>query len=261
MEKTSKYWYFVGRPCGMQKRILSFLDETKQKYTTVDGSAGSYLPDSSDVNNVTSQGYTPVYVLLDGYQPECGVWVDSATPIETVKQLSGYQSDKEDYAVCLYEQSEEKIDGLYTLVRMGWGKSELAELTRFCRQAQGVTEEQEKLTERAIRHCESTHGLFIVYLPHEHVSTVIDRLFWQGQFPSILTITPKEVFYCGFYDIIYDILDFIHQELLIDINDVGIVNEGNGTLSISRKWLNSEGIDRLVRQFKRLSRDKFGALM
>ena len=30
METTSKYWYFVGRPCGMQKKILAFLEETGQ---------------------------------------------------------------------------------------------------------------------------------------------------------------------------------------------------------------------------------------
>ena len=199
MATTSKYWYLVGRPCGMQKKILSFLEESEQNCTLVTPNEnGEYIPLAQELVDFIRSGYTPVCVLTDGpsdYYGEC-IWIKES-PIVQVKELIGVNPSKMDNAIETYETIEDSMIGLHILVRAGYSKASLEEMTRFCREAQGITQEQENLAELAIRKSESTHGLYIVYLPHNEIATVTDRLFWQQQFPSQLIVTPQKIFYCG----------------------------------------------------------------
>lgn len=71
MATSHWFWYFVGFPCGMQKEIVSFLDQTNQKYTTVQENAeGEYLPNRIEVEKVKALSYTPVF-RFSGFGP-CG---------------------------------------------------------------------------------------------------------------------------------------------------------------------------------------------
>ena len=265
METTSKYWYFVGRPCGMQKRILAFLEETGQPYTVVSkNSEGKYIPDVNDIiSAIGDKQYVPVCVLLDGvngYLTRC-IWLEDEESISQVKELTEAEVEDVDQAIEAYEMIEDHMIGLHLLVMSGFSKTKLDEVTRFCREAQGITQEQEKLAELAIRKSESTHGLYIVYLPHNEIATVTDRLFWQQQFPSQLIVTPQQIFYCGFNDTIVTILSYLQEELGKDIDAICVIPEEANYLSIQRSALKAEELALLVKKFKRLAREKFGDLM
>lgn len=66
MATSLNFWYFVGFPCGMQKEIVSFLDQTNQKYTKVQKNAeGKYLPNRAEVEKAKALSYTPEFVFLD----------------------------------------------------------------------------------------------------------------------------------------------------------------------------------------------------
>ena len=241
MATTSKYWYLVGRPCGMQKKILSFLEESEQNCTLVTPNEnGEYIPLAQELVDFIRSGYTPVCVLTDGpsdYYGEC-IWIKES-PIVQVKELIGVNPSKMDNAI----------------------KASLEEMTRFCREAQGITQEQENLAELAIRKSESTHGLYIVYLPHNEIATVTDRLFWQQQFPSQLIVTPQKIFYCGFDDTINDIIEFLQDDLKKDVDAISKRSLETYNLIINRDGLTTEELNLVVKQFKRLARDKFGDLM
>lgn len=263
MATTSKYWYLVGRPCGMQKKILSFLEESEQNCTLVTPNEnGEYIPLAQELVDFIRSGYTPVCVLTDGpsdYYGEC-IWIKES-PIVQVKELIGVNPSKMDNAIETYETIEDSMIGLHILVRAGYSKASLEEMTRFCREAQGITQEQENLAELAIRKSESTHGLYIVYLPHNEIATVTDRLFWQQQFPSQLIVTPQKIFYCGFDDTINDIIEFLQDDLKKDVDAISKRSLETYNLIINRDGLTTEELNLVVKQFKRLARDKFGDLM
>ena len=265
METTSKYWYFVGRPCGMQKKILAFLEETGQPYTVVPkNSEGKYIPDVKDIMSaIGDKNYVPVFVLLDGvngYLTRC-ICLDDTESIAQVKELAEAEVEDLDHAIEAYEMIEDHMIGLHLLVVSGFNKTKLEELSRFCREAQGITEEQENLAELAIRKSESTHGLYIVYLPHDKISTVTDRLFWKQQFPSQLIVTPQQIFYCGFNDTIIKTVNYLEVVLGKDTVSICSIPEDANYLSIKRSDINAEELDLLVKNFKRLAREKFGDLM
>lgn len=265
METTSKYWYFVGRPCGMQKKILAFLEETGQPYTVVPkNSDGKYIPDVTDIMNaMDDKSCVPVFVLLDGINGTLSrsIWVDDEEAITYIKALSEVEADCVDNAIEAYEVLEDHMLVLHLLVKSGLSKNKIESLSKFCRLAQGITKEQENLAELAIRKSESTHGLYIVYLPHNEIATVTDRLFWQQQFPSLLIITPQQVYYCGFHDTITTIVKYLQEALEKDTGSIAsVVTEAN-YLSIKRSGLNAEELALVVKKFKRLACEKFGDLM
>ena len=266
MATSLGFWYFVGFPCGMQKEIVSFLDQTNQKYTTVQENAeGEYLPNRIEVEKVKALSYTPVFVFLDldHAAAEDGIVIgfDDEFPIIRVKELTDHEAAERDEAICRYEILPAVTNTLLELVMKGWSKKQIDEMTRFCREAQGVSEEDEKMAEIALRKGESLHGMAITYLPHAHVETVIDRLFWRQHYPNMLIITPEEVFYYGFKDIIGKAVDFLHNDMNKNLESLAEMDCGEEFLSISRKVLNEAELSQLVRQFKRLSSDKFGDLM
>lgn len=83
--------------------------------------------------------------------------------------------------------------------RMGASDAQIADIRARDRAAQGITQQQERQAEQALREkrSEADGKLIVVDLPHSRIAPVTDRLMLDEGYRNLLIVSPEEINFSG----------------------------------------------------------------
>ncbi len=170
--------------------------------------ASSY---NDEINETLKKGYKPVLIeLIDDLNIQDKVLIvdhhgkfagkDKPTAIEQVFNLIGLPQSEWTRFFELVAAND--MGYIPALVRVGANKDEIIEIRTKDRNAQGITDEQEKLAQETLKNIQkiANNSLTLVNLPHNKTSAVSDRLQPElgGEgFENLLVICPDELNFFG----------------------------------------------------------------
>lgn len=204
--KAKQYIFFLGGYDAEMCEIRKILEERKQVFYDHRLQWGAKLSDYEDDLKSLSNSAVPVFIELDldiGV-PEKSIIIDhhnqnagkeKKSSIEQVAELLNIHLNRWQQLIAAND-----IAWINGLVAAGATKKEIAEIRKYDRICQGVSEEAEQQAEDAIRRMVNVDSLAIVEIPHPHASAVMDRLYMDWE--NILVFSPNETNFSGRGDII-----------------------------------------------------------
>jgi len=141
-------------------------------------------------------GIPAAHVVVDHHGDRAGH--DASTSLEQVFSLLGLPLERWTRRLELVAANDR--GHVRELRRIGATEDEIAEIRAADRAAQGITEDEERSGEEAIRNARSVcHGrLMIAMLPHNRTAVVADRLELRPDPPeNVLVLSPAEANFYG----------------------------------------------------------------
>jgi len=127
-------------------------------------------------------------IVIDHHGEQAGK--DKPTSIEQVADLLRIPLNRWQQLIAANDRGW--IDGL---IEFGATEEEIEKVRRFDRQCQGVSEEEERAAEQAVKAVRMEGDIAVVEYPFKRVSPVMDRLY--GKYENILVITRVSVNFSG----------------------------------------------------------------
>jgi hypothetical protein len=206
--------FFLGGSDFEMQTIRALLEETAparfhDKHLGWGARASAYC---QEIRHALSVGLTPVLVELQddlGLDPGRVVIVDhhgeqagsdKPTSLQQVFALLGLPAERWTRWFALVAANDR--GHIAEMLMLGATREEIARVRAADRAAQGISPEEERVGEEAVR-CGETLAqgrLTLVRLPHEHAATVTDRLdptLGGPSFQNLLVLSPEEVNFFG----------------------------------------------------------------
>jgi hypothetical protein len=131
---------------------------------------------------------SPCTVIIDHHGKEAGR--GKPTSLEQVANLLSMELNP--WQKLIVANDRAWIDGL---IEVGATQEEIDKIRRYDRLCQGVTEEEEKAAEEAIKRREEYRDLVVVYFSYKHTSPIMDRLY--KKYLNIIVFTPESANFSG----------------------------------------------------------------
>ena len=200
------YIFFLGGMDAEMCEIRRILQERGERFVDKSLAWGAKASDYEEELKGLGKDDVPVLIELeqDIELPEHAVVVDHHGPlagkgrpssIEQVAELLGVKLSRWQKLIAANDKGW--IDGMK---EAGATEEEIQKIREYDRRCQGVTEEEERAAERAIRNLRKQGDIAIVEYEHRHVSPVMDRLY--GKYENILVITPESINFSGRGDLV-----------------------------------------------------------
>ena len=204
---TENLHFFLGGSDLEMKTIKALLDKHGIAYSDAGLSWGASTSKYGDeITEIAAKGKTPVIVELavDSKLPENTINIDhhnensdKPASILQVCELLGIEPTRKMQMVAANDSGY-----IPAMIAMGATKEEIAQIRYQDRATQGITPEQEKQAEIAIKNSTEMLGVTIVVLEHSKTATVTDRLFDTSKPQNLLIISADgETNYFGPEDI------------------------------------------------------------
>ena len=175
-----------------------------------------------EIKNLKNKNFKIFGVELQGSAPKGAKNIDhhrydgddrtnELSSLEQVAELIGYKLTL--YEQFVAENDKGFIPAMLTLAKnKNLDKKETKKLIEKVRlqdrAAQGITPEQEKIAEKAIKEAEVTDSLTVVHMAHSKTSTVCDRLY--GKYKNLLILSEDgEVNFFGCQKVIKKLSDLV----------------------------------------------------
>lgn len=172
----------------------------------------NYKNKNFEVFGVELQGAAPSgAVNIDHHRYDGDDRTNELSSLEQMAELIGYKLTL--YEQFVAENDKGFIPAMLTLAKnKNLDKKETKKLIEKVRlqdrAAQGITPEQEKIAEKAIKEAEVTDSLTVVHMAHSKTSTVCDRLW--GQYKNLLVLSDDgEVNFFGCQKVIKKLSDLV----------------------------------------------------
>ena len=219
--KSDKLVFFLGGHDLEMLTIKELLDENGIPYYDKGLSWRAKTSDyRHEIEKTLKSGHTPVLVeLIDDMgisQQECIIidhhgekaGADRPTSLHQIFELLQLPRDKWSRWFELVTANDRGY--IPEMLKIGATKSEVSEVRRADRRAQGITDEQEKQGKEAIEKADILFDgkLTIVRLPHSKTAVVADLLYpalGEREHENLLVISPNEVNFFGSGSLIFEL--------------------------------------------------------
>ncbi len=127
-------------------------------------------------------------IIIDHHRKKAGK--NKPSSIEQVAELLNIKLNRWQKLIAVND-----VGWIGGLIEFGATKKEIEAIRKYDRKCQGVKQEHEKAAEIAIHNLRSYNSLAVLELPHNHASTVMDRIY--NKYKNILVYTPEQTNFSG----------------------------------------------------------------